>query len=270
MGEAFRHLEVQERHCVLLILDDSGFTSLPHKLNVPVVAAEATHGLGHVGPNVHCGSMVVVQEEEGRDTGWVGQLPWIRRPIVITAEPLPLSLHKGQPNLDRLEPIFFTWTVLNNSSRARRADGGSAQELPYGVDSFWVYEKLYYSAARKVGRFDGVRYHLGVSGAHEMSSLDHHHFPKFQLDFGGHEIPGVAFTYKPYSMPDHSSGQDNHGGLEYETAATVLGALNLRLVVRLPSTGRMWGRPDKHGNWSGEGFSVMLPAIMILTFLPSP
>lgn len=76
---------------------------------------------------------------------------------------------------------------------------------------------------------------------------------ELELDFGGHEFPAVAFEFYPYSMPDFE-GQSQHGGYEYDIVAVLADALNLRLVIRPPSSGIMWGREDPPGSGNFTGW----------------
>ncbi len=240
IGEALRHFQGQDKHCALLIVDHSAALA-PHFDTIPVMTM-TPDGLTTraVQSATRCDSMVVVREQGQDDDGdeWLDRLPWIRRPLFITSSPYLLS-HAGHPILGRLEPIFFAWEPRSNGSTA-------------GPGKFSVHEKPFHSHLKKAGIFDGSGYHLGGGGGgggpRRLGDLPA--FPAFRTDFGGLEVPGVAFSYRPYSMPDFS-GRGDHGGVEYDIAAAVTRAIGLRLTVHPPSTGRLWGRPDKHGNFSG-------------------
>ncbi len=71
----------------------------------------------------------------------------------------------------------------------------------------------------------------------------------------------MAFYFYPYSIPDFE-GQANHAGIEYDIVAAIADSLNLRLVVRPPSTGGSWGYEDPKGsgNYTGK-LKIVLPTL---------
>ncbi len=95
-----------------------------------------------------------------------------------------------------------------------------------------------------------------------------------QLDFKGNEFRAVAFPFYPFSLPDYENQMDHKAntimqyfpsetllkndtqGFEYEIADTVARGLNLRLVVREPTTCCVWGAEGGDGNFTGEDSKI--------------
>ncbi len=243
IGEAIRHLQLLgEDHCILLVGD--GAPLRPPPTTVPVVVRTPRD---LPGARSTCGGMVVVAGDpssggaDQRRGEWLGELPWISNVVVITAS---TEWADRFPNVKRLQPTFF----LREANSTGFEVHAWTSYLEHDLDKVAIF-----------------RQGAGYITKNQRDDEDGHHSgrlyvsdPKRLLDFGGREFPGVAFTFPPYSLPNYKN-QEGHGGFEYEIAAAVTKGLNLRLVVRPPSKGGLWGVEDEHGNFNGEGQVAKIP-----------
>ncbi len=228
VGKAIRYLEAHESHCILLVLGTK--EPLPETdSTVPVTTW--THDYLPLDKNggVTCGSMIVTHSGPKEESGWVDLLPWIRNPLVVTPF-LEWIGGGGFRNLERLEPTFLVPDGINATRFAAHT---------------WKYHKQ----IEKFAIFNGDDQEYWHKNGVKSSTLRLK--PEHQLNFGNNEFAAVAFRIPPYSLPDYQN-QENSGGFEYEIASLVTKGINIRLIIRPPSTGFMWGNKDATGNYTGK------------------
>ncbi len=229
-NEAISYMERRESNCILLILGDRDKIIPPHS-QVPVMQWTRDKLPQDECFQANCGSMIATHD--GLRDNWIKLLPWIHNPVLITNS-LDSFADSDFRHLKRLEPIFFVT--------------GEEEKKKDSPARFTVYTWKYHKNPSKFAIYDG---------SHGYRQRDHVYTSTltlnsgYQLDFGGHDFPSVAFQFPPYSLPDYEE-QENNGGFEYEIALAVAKGLNLRLVVSPPSTGKRWGSADAYGNYTGK------------------
>ncbi len=277
LREAVRLFEAMGSPAVLIVLPDrtsSGAgaraTTLPSGSSIPVVAVTANglaggrggNGGGGGGGGILPDSVVAVLEDGdggggggrggggglggGNSTfGWLSALPPLHN-FVFVADSLD-ALARGRKKLAGLpHALFYVASAA--------ADGRQTLSV-YKRPNFMEAEVLAKLAVLKEEEEEAnsrLAESLARSSSSSSSSPSSSSAFGLQTDFGGRRLRGVAFDFFPYSVPDFGD-PTGHGGFEYAIADTVARSLNLRLVLRPPSEGRMWGREDPPGSGRYDG-----------------
>ncbi len=179
-----------------------------------------------------CSSIVSILPNQDGNTYWLSELPARHKIIFATDD---LTSIRQFPRLKRLPLSEF---FIYEKNGTFDADGR------YDQFSVHKWEGYHSNDMVEVAMCTGENFDCDYRDA--AGSMDFH----LQTDYKGHEFPAVAFEFFPYSMPDFET--QVHSGFEYMIVKVLTDALNLKMVVRPPTSGGMWGWQKEDGNYTGR------------------